>query len=493
MFSNLGSQQKYSFIFWIALGGLLGFLQLQFDYFIVFLAGGTILLFLVFWAFPLLLSKLKHLWTCLNLWHWLWFLSLLSGLGFRIRDATSSSENPLDAWALYRIFLVAIIGIIVIYQLTFKHVDWPSTLSRGPLGLLGLYSLFSLASTIWSVYPGWTLYKSIEYFIDLALLACIVNQFRTYQQMKSLFDWTWLLLIGLLCTTWVGVLIWPTEALSLDVGSSGMQIKGVFPMISSNNVGELSAIVASVFLTRYLYYSQNFSQRKTIYLLIFGFGLLTLIASQTRSAFGGFFVAIFLLLLVQKRFGIIFLSPLILAIVLTLTPATSILTDFFQRGQSTEQVSSLTGRTIWWAGAWDAFLEQPFSGFGAYAAGRFLVLANQGFEKTASLHSTWMELLVGLGIPGILLVLGSVLWLWKILFFQALSWNNQSAFTLLTTEAIVVFGVTSVRSIFESAFIWHPSLPFLLIVGYSEFLRRSKPSQNHECPTHSQLLSASRR
>src|SRR5437868_3536013 len=38
-------------------------------------------------------------------WQWLWFLLFISGLIFRTRDVHEIAEQPLDAWALFRIVL----------------------------------------------------------------------------------------------------------------------------------------------------------------------------------------------------------------------------------------------------------------------------------------------------------------------------------------------------------------------------------------------------
>lgn len=473
----------------VLIGASLGILQLYFSYTVIIVTGCIPLYLFYHYIFPHIREKLKTLWLSLNQWHFLWLLLLFSGFVFRQRDATSSVENPLDVWALYRVCLVAVIGIVLFYQLTIRHTNWLSQLFRGPIGGLGLCALLSLTSTLWSVYPAWTLYKSVEYFIDVALISAIALKFKTFQGMKSFFDWTWLLLTSLLVSTWTSAVFWPDDALSWGVGAVGLQIKGVFPMISSNNVGELSAIVAAVSLTRYL----TLKTGGFFYLLPFAFGLLTLIVSQTRSALAGFSLAILVLLLTTKRFGILAFSPLLLALIIVATPANKVFLEFIQRGQDTEDISTFTGRTVWWGGAWNSFLEQPFSGYGAYAAGRFLVLDQQGLGETSSLHSTWMEVLVGLGLPGILLVLGSVIWIWTILVFFLGTSDNQAPVTRLTIEAIVVFSIISVRSIFESALIWHPAIQFLLIAGFSEFLRQAKKVQFGESPSYSQLLSTSGR
>ena len=92
-------------------------------------------------------------------------------------------------------------------------IDLDQVLIWALVGLVAGYALLSLTSTIWSSYRFWTLYKSTEYLVDIALLAAIVATLRTPNQFKSLFDVTWLLLSALIGTVWLGMLIWPADAL----------------------------------------------------------------------------------------------------------------------------------------------------------------------------------------------------------------------------------------------------------------------------------------
>jgi hypothetical protein len=55
-------------------------------------------------------------------------------------------------------------------------------------------------------------------------------------------------------------------------------------------------------------------------------------------------------------------------------------------------------------------------------------------------------------------------------------------------EALAVFTVVMIRSMFSTTLFWHPPLPFLLIVGYAEFLRR-RSMQDSFAPQDEELAS----
>ncbi|MCA9423384.1 MAG: O-antigen ligase family protein, partial [Nitrospira sp.] len=142
------------------------------------------------------------------------------------------------------------------------------------------------------------------------------------------------------------------------------------------------------------------------------------------------------------------------------------------RGQNPELFASLSGRTQWWQFGWDLFIQRPLTGYGAYAGSRFAALADAGTETTSSIHNTWLEALLGVGIFGFLLLLVGCLSIWKCFLSSHGTPCNERVMSALTLEAMSVFAVLSVRSCFTSGLIWHPSLPFLLVLGYAEFIRR---------------------
>jgi O-antigen ligase len=136
-------------------------------------------------------------------------------------------------------------------------------------------------------------------------------------------------------------------------------------------------------------------------------------------------------------------------------------------------LESLSGRTNWWSFAWQRFLERPFMGYGAFAGGRFAALAEMGDQSTSSVHNTYLEAILGIGILGPVPLLICLTAAWRRLLTFLFSMANDVRRSL-ALEAAGVLTVITVRSVFTTELIWHPALPWLLIIGYSQLLGPKK-------------------
>src|SRR6266498_1158060 len=438
--------------------------------------------FIILWGLQSAPAKLKSLTTHLRWWHFLWLFVFLSGQVFRIRDVQSIQANPLDFWALYRVILMGIVAVVLVRRLVLRRTHWDKSFRQGLIGLVTGYAMVSLVSTLWSVYPMWTLYKSTEYLVDVALIAAVVVSVRTVQEFKTLFDFTWVLLSFLIGTVWLGVAVWPEGAI-IHQGFLGVQIQGVLPAMETNGVGDLGAVLGIVALARLLFPTKH----RRFYLVVFLISMVTLVLSQSRSPLTGFLVASVLILFTARRIGVIALSIVLIPAVLSLTHFGDLFWEFFQRGQTSTEFESLSGRVPMWESGWAVFKEQPLTGYGGYAGGRFAALANLRDTTWSSTLNTWLEVLLGTGLLGLLPLLGAFFGTWMMLLRSVPGAGNYSLVQRLQVEAIGVLAVHSARSMFSVELIWHPPLTFLLVVGYAELLRRAYREQvyeaNYDVPT----------
>jgi hypothetical protein len=405
-------------------------------------------------------------------WHAAWGLITLSSVVFRTRSAESIRETPVDTSAAYRIILVGIVAAVLAARLVLGKTPWLPSLFRGVMAGLGVYVSVAIASSVWSVFPLWSLYRSFEYFVDLSLVAAILVAARSTKTLRSLFDWTWILTIVFMGTVWFGVLAWPSEALIRDVGKIGIQIQGVFPVISSNSVGDLGAVLGVVALARLL--CDMSRTRRVTYWLLLSSSLITLVLAQTRSALTAFLLGASAVLLCSRRIGTAVFVGWLLTVVLTLTNIDQVFWEYFRRGQTDQTFENLTGRLDWWAFGWQKFLESPLVGHGAYAGGRFVTLEAFGADMTASVHNTYLEVLLGTGMLGLVPLVLALSGIWIVLL-RALRSNPQTSLEWqLALETLGVLSITTFRSFFASTFIWHPDLYFMLILTYTEFLNRGQ-------------------
>jgi len=447
---------------------------------IVIIAGaflGVPLLFVLGLAVQQGLSQARTMFSSLRWWHWLWAMLLLGALTFRIRGASEIASEPLDAWAVFRIAIDMVVAFVLLVRLTLRRTHWPGSMLRGVVGALTIYGLVCLASTVWSVFPPWTLYKSWEYLIDIALVAAILESVDSTEDIRSLFNWTWTLYGVLLLSVWKDALLFPQEALHGQILQSGaalgIRLEGEVPAISSNDVGTFSALIALISLAR-LFPSTGRRSHTAWYIVLLAGSTVTLVLAQTRSAIIGVMFGGFVILLFSKKGG-----RLGAVLTFVVTPAVALFTmggviwSFLERGQTEAQIATLSSRSQWWAFAWQTYLERPVTGFGAYAGGRFGVLAKLGLGLTSTMHSDYLEVLVGTSIWGMipLLVALAATW-WLILRYARHPWNPEER--QLAVEALVILAMLTLRSVFNNMFTWHPPLPFLAILGYAEYLRRKR-------------------
>jgi O-antigen ligase len=201
--------------------------------------------------------------------------------------------------------------------------------------------------------------------------------------------------------------------------------------------------------------------------------LTTLVFSQTRSALAAFVAAAALVVLLSRRTNVIATTFGTLVLV-TASSFGSAFLSYFRRGQDAQLLESLSGRTDWWRFGWARFLERPWTGYGAFAGGRFASLAEMGDRFTSSLHNTYLEAMLGIGILGPLLVLACLIIVWWRLLTSFFCWPGGELERSLYLEAAGVLMVVTVRSVFTTDLIWHSALPWFLVLGYAELLHRQR-------------------
>jgi len=419
------------------------------------------------------LARVPAFWSKLTWWHGLWLVLLASSFVFRTRDIESVQSNPLDTAALFRVCLVGFSAFVLLVRLTLRRPAWLGSLFSGTVGLMTMFALVCTLTTVWSVKPPWTLYKSLEYLGDVSLLAVILIVARSTESYESLMDWTWTLFGSIVFFAWAEACIWPAEALEAErtAGILKYRLNCLYPGYGTNSVGTFGAIIAAIAICRLLPASKRQFDRAW-YLVLLITGVVTMIFSQTRSAMAGFVLGVVLMLLFTRRIRLAVGLGVAGATVGALTGAGKWFVQFLQRGQSQAEIMSLSSRTIWWSVAWNAVKHHPFTGLGAFAAGQFAIFPKMGLKEVTPLHSDYVEALVGSGIWGPLFMVLALLWTWWILIrflqrFPSLSLERQ-----LAVEAIAVLSVLTVRSAFMNLIVFHPAFHYFAILGYAEFLRR---------------------
>jgi hypothetical protein len=438
------------------------------------------LLILMIQAAPEALASARELARNWTWWHPLWFFIFFSMLVFRIRDVSEAKANPLDAYAMLRILPEAFVSITLIVRLILKKPNWLGALFRGIPGAMAIYCLVCLATTAWSVNASWTAYKSLEFLADVSLLAAIVASAEGFFTYKNLVDWT-LTFYGLsLIGVWSNLPIWPTEAMD------GGRLTGVIPVEASNSVGTSGAVLAIVALCRLMPVFGEVKNRAW-YMLLLVFGLVSMVLSKTRNSEAAFIFAVALIVLLSQRlrriaiWGSVLLAPLVAVAILLndrlLGYAWDLVLSVAERDQSDAAIGSLSGRTAWWAYGMQQLMHHPFTGLGAYAAGRFAVLGKLGVGSAAMMHSDWIEVLIGTSFWGLIPFAGALLAAWWFLYRCIRSNVFSPDQRQLALELFALLGMLTMHSFFNDELSWHCPLLYFAILGYAEWVRTHRKAQ----------------
>jgi O-Antigen ligase len=366
---------------------------------------------------------------------------LVSGLVFRLRGTEEIADNPLDAAGLFRVALLGLAAFLA--AVGFVNGTRPGIRSR-PFRLYALYAASTFVGIASSAVPLVTLFYTAELLVILFVFVAAVRRAgpEAPSRIEATLYWFHVALMG---AVWLSVILVPGQAIIPVDSPLPWQIQGVFPALSANGVGTLGAIVALWSLGRFLSPAAERSSPR-ISLVIAAAGFITLIAAQYRTGYVAFVVGLVILLALRRR-------PVLVALLLAAGVGLAVLGQGFAeqaqplllRGESTEQASQLSSRLDWWSHAIPVWQESPLFGRGLLTATRFEVLGAIGREETSTIHSTWIEALVGTGVVGIALLAASFL----VLFGRAMRFAFAPEGRAVP---LVVLTVLAIRSVTGTTF-----------------------------------------
>jgi O-antigen ligase len=426
-------------------------------------------------AFREALENTRALARSFTWWHWLILFAMISGLVFRIREVQQIESNPLDASAMIRIFFAAIVAVALIARLFRGQSLWLRAQFQGLFGCLMMFTLLSLISTFWSVKPTWSLYKSLEFAIDLALYAAIVLYALAVENYEPVVNWVYTLMGLIIVSAWIGAVISPADGFTY--GETGLfvlpQLTGIFPVAAANGLGTMAAVITLVAITRLLIPAEDSS--RSWYLTLAAFGVFTMIMTDARSAIIGFLLGVILLLFFTRHLVAGMLLGFTGAAVAAFSGTGNVIWTYILRGQHEQEFEGLSGRVEWWQFAWQKFLERPFTGWGGFAGGRFFILpqiTQPGQATVPDLHSNIIEPLVDTGVFGLLFILLALFGAWWYLYrgYRSAKLNPREA--RLAVECMAVLALLTLRCTVSSTLTNHPAIPFLAVLGYAEYVRR---------------------
>jgi O-antigen ligase len=324
-----------------------------------------------------------------------WVLLVVSTFVWRDRSTSALVSNPLDEAALLRVGVVAAAALLLF-----------AVLLRAPLGpglplsvkLLIAYAGVAFVSAAGSSRPLFAGYRVIELVVGLAaVIAVATTGVDGWGKPLNLI----LACLGAIVTVaWVEAVALPHQAWEPRFGFGGYVLVGAVPSFSSNTLGEYGAILA---IWSVAHLGSSYS-RSLVWTAAAG-GTATLLATQYRTGAVAFAAALAYALWQRRRpvFAMACVAATLLVLASGEWNALRERTEFvFARGNP-GAVSTLDSRTIFWKAAAPYIRDRPVIGWGLNVEARE-VLASIGRERTSTIHSTWIEALLGTGAAGTLLL-----------------------------------------------------------------------------------------
>ncbi len=276
-----------------------------------------------------------------------------------------------------------------------------SELFRVPFVLLVWYALVGALAGMGSRIPALALWKSIEVLIVAYWGASITVWARQRGQHGAPLS-TVVRTLGFL-TAWTLVMAFvaPSRAFRMHWGPIPVFLQGWFPPLNPNTVGSMAAV--SLYGMAGTMVAGRLAPRKVVYLVLVGVAWL-LALSRTAYASLTFVIFVSLLLRAFRRRtekDILMLS--VAAIVVgMMTLFIDDLVPIITRGESADQISTLSGRTTYWKIAMDMVEARPLFGGGLATGSRFLGLDHPEVFRhgMVNIHNAYLEMLLGTGIVG---------------------------------------------------------------------------------------------
>lgn len=402
--------------------------------------------------------------------------STVLGTGEAANAASIASGLP-DANRLLRVLINFGIFFVSVGGILADSRRWTNS---GPgIKWMLIYALFALASTLWSVSPIISLWKSFE-VLNFVLLAIYLSGYlRTAEDLRWLMNIVCIGGLYLMMTVYAGILIHPNEAL-LGAGSltgrGYLMVRGLVPIINPSTVGVFAAIIAIYLLTPLLMQpTSSLKHRIHIgYWIVVAIAIGLLLMSRSRTQMIAFMIAFVTVLIFSRRY----ILATTLAGVGTLTLVISeVVINYLLRGQTYDQFAAFTGRLAWWEEAVDlGMADAPWIGRGFYAAQKVVF-------NTNVLDSTYVEVFFGLGLVGLTLLLIPLL-IMMLTFLRGRPRSGRyDLIDVAWMQGFAIFVVLMVRSITVSTFVsMHAMLLYYVviqIVAASALRIRLRPLTTH--------------
>ena len=399
-------------------------------------------------------------------------LLLIVAIGSTFLGGARESGQPeayelIDTIRLVRMVVVSVLFLWAVSIVLRKPRSW--RLGGPGMRWMFLYSCITIISTVYSLFPALTLWKAFEVLTVMMCGYATAAEVQTADDIRRLLDMVLLILLFLTVTVLMGAVISPERAFRTlfeggnpagDTSAAPMLfvLRGLAPEINAIPVGGIAASLA-VMTAAPFFAQEKVKDRFGIFVVLMIAGT-TMVLAHTRTPIFALTATVTAILVVKRQFAVAFWIALA-AIIILLVGSTEVITEYIFRGQSHQQFASLTGRTIFWEAVLEKYLDAPFFGYGFYAGHRVLF-------NTSGVDNTYVAVLLGVGIVGIIPFVASIFYAIKTLLRTMPRRRMPPMFQILWLQLFGIFSITFIRSLTGTTFeVFYHLLIFYLLIQIS--------------------------
>ena len=334
---------------------------------------------------------------------------LLSSFTLPGRTGASGLEG-FDIFSLFKA-VFRIITLVLLLLFLSKQLRNPrfNTVFRNLLPFYFL-SFWAIFSTYWSAITFYTLGHAVELLILVLFSTVVGMQCTDEKKLSSLLATIVIgyLVINILSIT-LALIVFKDNVLIRSQINTITEIRFINYNVSMATLGYVALIYSKTIWnwkwSRIVFFPAAIIDLYTIYLsqsrlnlsiVVFTTLFLLFIKKTISLAFFILFLIIFLVIIISTRIDFNLNSP------------KSDVINYLKRGQTQDELYSISGRTPLWEKIWDSFLESPIIGHGYLSVSPTGKIKIWGEEQLITAHNLILQSLVSLGIIGFFLLIWSI-------------------------------------------------------------------------------------
>jgi O-antigen ligase len=323
---------------------------------------------------------------------------LIALLGtFSITPGLTEAEEVLrEPVVLERVIRGALAGIALILAapILIERLRPPRPRGFHVTAAVVVYLGVALVSTLYSAAPLVTAAKVFEMAAGLTAVLAVAYGPDAMGRLKDSFTLVIVSQLALLTVGVLGFFVIPDLFGPFESRPGFLSLRTLAPpYMHSNAVSSASALIATFATARFI----SGSTGRRLWGAAVVIALLGLILSSGRQGVAMALVGVGLVLWVERRRLLAyFIGP---ALIVTFVTYREVIIDALSRDRPSNWIT-FTGRLPWWEAAVAAWQNHPWTGWGYSTGGRFVALESIDAGAVSSVHSGFLEALVGVGIIG---------------------------------------------------------------------------------------------